>query len=894
VKRVIAKILATPVFRFLALPFVNVQTGATSYMKKIICVLTFAICATAQVYTQTLPNIIESRGWLESAFVKWAPVENAESYNVYYSGEGITDKKIDNQLIRNYGDYYRADVMGLTSGTYTIKVTPVFSGVEGTGATTGDLTVNAHDRSGFAFMNGHIPGAYNASGTLKNNAVVVYLTENNKNTVSMGVVTSAKGQVTTCTGIQNILDGYKKGYDARPLAVRMIGQLKDPAYLLAGDIVIENKNNESAGITFEGVGDDAVADGFGIRIKNATNIEIRNIGFMNCNSSEHDNIGLQQNNTYVWVHNCDLFYGEPGSDSDQAKGDGALDCKLSNYVTFSYNHYWDSGKSNLLGLSGGAEIGAYATYHHNWYDHSDSRHPRVRYYTVHVYNNYYDGISKYGVGATCASSIFVENNYFRNCKYPMLISMQGSDVWNAATQSNDYKNAPTFSKEDGGIIKAYNNYMEGQARFIAYGATSAGNYNTKIDFDAYVAANRNEVVPNTVKSYQGANLYNNFDTNNAVMYNYTADTPEDAKANVMTYAGRILGGDFQWTFNNAVDDASSDVNAALKTALENYKTKLINVQGDAPIQGGEVPTIKEPYLNDPENITDTGFDINWDAVDGAIQYVVSISHVEQSNATIAPIFEETFNRLTTAVTGNALATGSLADNGASKYKVTGGGSNMACKENGTMDLNGGRFSILNLDLSFNPVLYLTCEYVSGSGKFLVSVNYEGTSGSTGNVYSVAANTIPSTYTTLAIPLTGGTSNSFIQLRTESSTVIRIDNITISTSNPLPQTVTETYTVNAPETAYSFVNLIPDMDYTVNVVAKSATETSLPSNNLYVTTLESAMAINSVKDNAAIREIQYYTITGIRIKSPVITGVYIKKTIYENGIDKSEKIFIKRM
>jgi pectate lyase len=110
------------------------------------------------------------------------------------------------------------------------------------------------------------------------------------------------------------------------------------------------------------------------------------------------------------------------------------------------------------------------TYHSQWYDHSDSRHPRVRFYSAHVYNNYYDGISKYGVGATEGSSVFVEGNYFRNCKYPMLISMQGSDVFNETKNANDYSDMPTFSKENGGIIKAFNNYVTGQRRFVAYGA----------------------------------------------------------------------------------------------------------------------------------------------------------------------------------------------------------------------------------------------------------------------------------------------------------------------------------------------------------------------------------------------------------------------------------------
>ncbi|MFT3740919.1 MAG: T9SS type A sorting domain-containing protein [Breznakibacter sp.] len=550
-------------------------------MKKL---LTFmgAMLASAAIWAQTL-TINESAGWLESAYVKWQPSGNAGSYNVYYSGGGVSDKKIDNQLIRSYGTYYRADVPGLKAGAYTIKVVPVVDNVEGDGTVTGELTVQAHDRSGFAFSDNRTPGAYKADGTPKDNAVIIYVTENTKNTVSLDV-TGANSN--PCVGLQAILGGFKKGKDTRPLIVRMIGQITDLSNMYNGDIVIENNNNASSFITVEGIGDDAVADGWGIRIKNASNIEIRNIGTMNCDSSEGDNIGLQQENDHIWVHHCDFFYGNAGSDADQIKGDGALDCKKSTYVTFSYNHFWDSGKSNLLGLSEGTTSGLYITFHHNWYDHSDSRHPRVRYYSAHVYNNYYDGNAKYGVGSTEGSSVFAEANYFRNCKYPMLTSMQGSDVFNETTQKNDYANMPTFSKEDGGTIKAFNNYMSGQKRFIPYGATGYSAFNSTVDFDAYVASSRNETVGSQVVSYQGSNVYNNFDTDASVMYDYTPDSPEDAKTNVMSYAGRTNGGDFKWTFDNAVDDASYAVNTALKAALTNYKTSLVSIQGESSGNGG--------------------------------------------------------------------------------------------------------------------------------------------------------------------------------------------------------------------------------------------------------------------------------------------------------------------
>lgn len=520
-------------------------------------------------------QITEASGWLESAFVKWQPVSNAQTYNVYYTGEGIVDRKIDTQLIRSYGSYFRADIPGLKAGSYTVKIKPIISGVEGTGTTTSSLTVKAHDRSGFAFANSRVPGAYNADGTPKSNAVIIYVTEQTKNTVSLDVTGATANP---CVGLQTILDGYKKGKELRPIIIRLVGQITDLSYMMSGDIVIENSKNASAYLTLEGIGNDAVADGWGIRVKNASNIEIRNIGTMNCDSGEGDNIGLQQDNDYVWVHNCDFFYGNAGSDADQVKGDGALDCKKSTYITFSYNHFWDSGKSNLLGLSEGTTAGLYITYHHNWYDHSDSRHPRVRYYSAHVYNNYYDGNSKYGVGSTLGSSVFVEANYFRNCKYPMLTSMQGTDVYNGAEG--------TFSSEDGGTIKAFNNTISGQNRFVGYNASTY-----PVEFDAYVASTRNETISSSITSKKGAKTYNNFDTNSSVMYSYTPDSPETARTNVMQYAGRVSGGDLQWAFNNAVDDTADAVNTGLKSALTNYQTNLVYVQdGTNPPAGNQTLT----------------------------------------------------------------------------------------------------------------------------------------------------------------------------------------------------------------------------------------------------------------------------------------------------------------
>ena len=503
-------------------------------------------------------------GAMETAFVEWKEVDKATGYNVYYKEKGASDTaytKIDDMLIREYPDNYRADILGLKAGTYDIKVVAVVDGNETNSFGLVQTDVIAHDRSGYGFVNGTSSGAYNDDGTLKSNAVVLYVTENNKDTISLDVTGATSSP---CVGVQQIIEGFKKGNDNRPLNIRFIGNISDFAYMNKGDLLVDGCTN---GITIEGVGEDATANGWGLRIKGSSNVEVRNIGFMNCNSSEGDSIGLQQDNDHIWVHNCDIFYGDAGSDADQVKGDGALDTKKSTYVTHSYNHFWDTGKSNLQGMKS-ESVDNYITYHHNWYDHSDSRHPRIRTCTVHIYNNYFDGNAKYGVGVTMGSSAFVENNYFRNVKNPMLSSLQGTDALGEGT----------FSGEAGGIIKSYGNVIVGGEPVITYQENNTS-------FDVYEASSRDEQIPSSVKTLSGGTTYNNFDTSSN-FYTYQVDTAEEAKIKVEKYAGRLNGGDFQYEFDDSIEDTNYAVIDKLKQMLVNYKTSLVRVLGDTSTSGG--------------------------------------------------------------------------------------------------------------------------------------------------------------------------------------------------------------------------------------------------------------------------------------------------------------------
>ena len=524
--------------------------------------------------------ITEASGWLETAYVKWTPVTGATGYNVYVKSASASDSayvQLDDELIRKYPSYMRADAVGLKAGDYVMKIVPLNNGKENTAAAivSDKLTVKAHDRSGFTFSSNspvkNGVGAYNNDGTLKSDASVLYVTEANKNTVKLTIGN------TEYTGVAAITQAIKSKNNCQPVAIRIIGQVtlsglacKDVSSAYA--IGVKGASN----VTFEGIGDDATLYEAGVAVFQSTGIEVRNLGLMNWGGGgDGDGISLKQS-VGVWVHNNDVFYGNAGSDGDQAKGDGSMDLKdNSQYVTVSYNHFWDSGKMSLCGMK--SESGEnWITYHHNWFDHSDSRHPRIRTMSVHVYNNYYDGNAKYGVGAAKDSEAFVEANYFRNCNYPMLSSMQGSDVLAGGI----------FSSENGGVIKAYNNYMEGQKSVIYANSDTGTTSASATDFDAYLAASRSETVPSTYKAKQGGKTYSNFDTKvDLGVDTADIDAPADVPSSVTKYAGRVMGGDFKWTFDNSVDDTSYSLNRPLKDKLNAYKTSLVSVGGGSVSSG---------------------------------------------------------------------------------------------------------------------------------------------------------------------------------------------------------------------------------------------------------------------------------------------------------------------
>ena len=524
-------------------------------------------------------QITTAAGWNESLYAEWEHFDGADNYNVYVKGGQYADyTKIDGQLVRSYGSYNRADAVGLKAGDdYSIKVVPVINAKEeeSKASIATNIIVRSFNRDGYAHHQASAGiGAYNNDGTLKEGARILYISKDNAKTVTLDMTVDKKGKTETRTGIQDILKAYEKGIETRPLCIRIIGLLKkdDMPELGSSSIGLQVKGKgQNMNLTIEGVGNDATFHGFGILVRNCRYVELRNLGVM---MHPEDGISFDTDNEHLWGHNLDIFYGE-NKGGDKAKGDGSFDVKGTLYATVSANHYWDSGKCNLN--SNKDEVD-YVTYHHNWFDHSDSRHPRVRVSKhLHVFNNYYDGNSKYGVGATTASCIFVEKNYFRHCKYPMLISKQGSDIHNGTGTSSETKG--NFSSEDGGMIKAFDNYITEQTSFEPY---VAGDALYSKHFDAYVVENRNDQVPAEVVTLQGGTGYNNFDTASD-FYMYSPDAAADVPSTVTGQygAGRCQHGDFQYTFDNATQDKNSEVITDLSNKLANYESKLVKIYGDS-------------------------------------------------------------------------------------------------------------------------------------------------------------------------------------------------------------------------------------------------------------------------------------------------------------------------
>ncbi|MBO5715679.1 MAG: hypothetical protein J6S23_04720 [Clostridia bacterium] len=144
------------------------------------------------------------------------------TYKVYYKLKDADDfdyVQLDSELMIADGDTLNCYILGITAGTYMVKIeargkisNAIFH-IELT-----NINVSAQDRSGYAHfgaVNG--VGAYNNDGTVKEGTKIIYVTNENKNTVTCEI------NGTVYTGLVNILQAQYKS--STPMLVRVIGKI---------------------------------------------------------------------------------------------------------------------------------------------------------------------------------------------------------------------------------------------------------------------------------------------------------------------------------------------------------------------------------------------------------------------------------------------------------------------------------------------------------------------------------------------------------------------------------------------------------------------------------------------------------------------------------------------
>ncbi len=410
-------------------------------------------------------KIVLADGWFESGFVIWEQSSDASDYSVYYKEIGGKYTKIDSELVRKSGSQFRADILGLKKGDYQFKVVPLIGGKEAEekASETDIVTVGAFDRSGYAHFNyTEGVGAYKDDGTLKDDAIVVYVTEENKDNVTIpGYESVGKGigwilnnnQYSSSSSNTYTADASKKGIFAvtkdHPVVIRFIGKVTSPEGLTAynstdnGGSVGDNghlaRMKNAQNLTLEGVGDDAQIYGWGFHFicsdnKYGKSFEARNLLF---DAYPEDAIGMEGNQASsnvtsdlsasverCWVHHCSFKQGYCANpaESDKKEGDGSCDFKRGQYFTLSYCYFEYGHKTNLIGSSD-ASLQFNITFHHNIWKNCASRVPLLRNANFHFYNNYVfgdmtDSKASLSYIASCRANSyrFSEHNYFDGCK----------------------------------------------------------------------------------------------------------------------------------------------------------------------------------------------------------------------------------------------------------------------------------------------------------------------------------------------------------------------------------------------------------------------------------------------------------------------------------------------
>lgn len=188
-----------------------------------------------------------------------------------------------------------------------------------------------------------------------------------------------------------------------------------------------------ANITVIGYGTNAELVNIGLRFWDYNNVIVRNIKIHEV-LYPNDAMTIDKCH-HVWIDHNEL-HSRIGEGIGVDTYDGLLDIKNgSHYVTVSWNYLHHHMKCALFGHTdkeSQADIDAQlrVTMHHNWFSNTDGRNPSLRFGAVHMFNNYCENISDYGIAVRQGAHALLENNHYESVNIPITTNkFDGPEGW---------------------------------------------------------------------------------------------------------------------------------------------------------------------------------------------------------------------------------------------------------------------------------------------------------------------------------------------------------------------------------------------------------------------------------------------------------------------------------
>lgn len=374
-------------------------------------------------------EICEFAGYEEGIFIEipLSEFSDGADFKIEYKlNDGETAwTMLNNELIRVNENTVRADIVGIKSGVYSVKVS---AGNEIT--VLNNIEVSPHDRSGYAHLGRQIDGvgAYNPNGTPKNNAKIIYLTEENKNSVELEISGSVYH------GIDAILS-RAGSLDSAPLIVRILGRVS------ATSVNLPVRISAASNITIEGIGNDAELNQWGVIFTDCNSIEVRNLIFSENSETvlsfngNRTSDGFKSNN--IWIHGNTFKLVN-----------NATYLSGVSYATVSYNHFIENKNAGSI-VNTNLNNAANFTFHHNFYENCTYSLSGEGQTEIHLYNNLYkagdDTVSF--IRLSSGSYAFIENCFMQNCAVPIIISDSAVKIWNSVIEGGSLSGDGIFIAE---------------------------------------------------------------------------------------------------------------------------------------------------------------------------------------------------------------------------------------------------------------------------------------------------------------------------------------------------------------------------------------------------------------------------------------------------------------